>query len=535
VNSRTNTLSLTLLGEPRLLLNDEDIELPPSRKTRALLAFLALTNRPHRRDRLCEIFCSSAEDPRAALRWSLTKVRQLVNKLDATRLQADRERVTLVMEDIDIDVRQIATRLQASDLRPEELEALLYQLQEPFLEGADLPEQELFQQWLQGERQDVVRLQGRVLEKLSAHEQLNVPQRLRWAKQWIALEPLNPRAATRLVSELRLQQTSTELVQMTQHLIQRFRNAGMRWSPDREAADRENQASGNERDRQREFLMRQKVSFCTAADGVRLAYASVGRGTPILKAANWLSHLEHDWNAPIWSPLFRELASDHHFIRYDERGNGLSDWNVENITFEDFVTDLETVADASGLDTFALLGISQGAAVSIEYAIRHPERVSQLILFGGYDAGWRIDATPDTIREREAVMTLTKSGWGSDNPAYRQIFSSTFMPSANPDELAWFNEFQRLTTSPENAVRFLSVFGDIDVREKLAQVTVPTLVIHSRRDNRIPVSVAHRLTQKIPNATLVELDSDGHLLLGREPASGEFVRAVRHFIHTTQR
>ncbi|MDX1474048.1 MAG: alpha/beta fold hydrolase [Reinekea sp.] len=535
MNTSTNRLSLTLLGEPQLLWNDQALELPPSKKTRALLAFLALTNRPHRRDRLCEIFCSSAEDPRAALRWSLSKVRQLVNKVDDTRLQADRERVFLNMDDIAIDIHQIAQHLNAEGLSPSALETLYQQLQEPFLDGLELPEQDLFQQWLRGERQEVVRLQGRVLAKLASHAQLNIPQRLEWARVWLSLEPLNPRAATRLVSELKLQQATDELVRVTENLVQRFRNAGMAWSPDRESVDEQQGSIHSERDRQREFLLKQKINFCTAADGVRLAYASVGRGTPILKAANWLSHLEHDWDAPIWSPLFRDLASDHHFIRYDERGNGLSDWNVEHISFDDFVTDLETVADASGLDSFALLGISQGAAVSIEYAIRHPERVSQLILFGGYDAGWRIDATDDTIREREAIMTLTKSGWGNDNPAYRQIFSSTFMPSANADELAWFNEFQRLTTSPENAVRFLSVFGDIDVRDKLAQVKVPTLVIHSVRDNRIPVSVAHRLASTIPNATFVGLDSDGHLLLGREPASGEFVQAVRQFIHASHR
>ena len=277
-------------------------------------------------------------------------------------------------------------------------------------------------------------------------------------------------------------------------------------------------------------MARQRIQFCTAADEVRIAYASVGAGPPLVKAANWLSHLELDWDAPIWSPLFRELARDHLFVRYDERGNGLSDWDVDEISFDVFVTDLETVIDELELERFALLGISQGGAVSIDYAVRNPERVSHLILFGAYAAGWRINATPEITKEREAVIALTETGWGQDNPAYRQIFSSTFMPSATIEELNWFNEFQRRTTSPENAARFLSAFGDIDVRHQLAKVTVPTLVIHSLGDRRMPVSIGRDIAAAIPNAEFLGLESDGHLLLGREPASQVFVDAVRKFL-----
>ncbi|MEP1741658.1 MAG: alpha/beta hydrolase, partial [Kangiellaceae bacterium] len=166
----------------------------------------------------------------------------------------------------------------------------------------------------------------------------------------------------------------------------------------------------------------------------------------------------------------------------------------------------------------------------IEYAIRHPEKVSHLILFGSYVAGWRVNASEKQFKEREAIMTLTSAGWGQDNPAYRQIFSSTFMPSANKEELDWFNEFQRLTTSPNNAVRFLSVFGDIDVRHQLFKVKVPTLVIHSLGDQRIGAEIGRDIASQIPNAEFVGLESDGHLLLGREPASKVFVETVRDFI-----
>jgi pimeloyl-ACP methyl ester carboxylesterase len=156
------------------------------------------------------------------------------------------------------------------------------------------------------------------------------------------------------------------------------------------------------------------------------------------------------------------------FIRYDERGCGLSDWDVKDLSFEAFVEDLEAVADRLGLDRFPLLGISQGCAVSIEYAVRHPERVSGLVLISGYAAGWRHLASPEEQARREAVLTLTEVGWGTDNPAYRHIFSQTFMPDASAEDLAWFDEFQRQTTSPRNAARFQDAFGHIDVRDRLA-------------------------------------------------------------------
>jgi len=493
-----HTLKLTLqtLGEFRIAWDDQPFALPSSKRTRALLAYLAMTARPHRRDRLCEVFWKAPDDPRGALRWSLSKIRRLVNQTNVERLVADRERVTLLTADVEIDVRSLARQLDSPDLSVDALLDIDQQLQQPLLSGVDLPNQEIFQQWLNAERQEVTLLRAKIAGRLSRH--------------------VSGETET-------FRKTATQLAQ-------RFRNAGISWSPKLPDQQARADVGGHTDITGRDLLARQKIQFCTAADGVRIAYASVGKGTPIVKAANWLNHLEHDWGAPIWSPLFRELAKDHRFVRYDERGNGLSDWLVGELSFDAFVADLETVVDASGVDRFALMGISQGAAVSIAYAVKYPERVSNLILFGGYAAGWRIDATDITQREREAVITLTQAGWGQDNPAYRQIFSSTFMPSASAQELAWFNEFQRLTTSPENAARFLSVFGDIDVREQLAQVQVPTLVIHSLGDQRIPVAVGRDIAATIPNAEFLGLESDGHLLLGREAASEAFVEAVRNFI-----
>lgn len=523
-------IRIRTLGELAVLHDDKAVKLPASRRTRALLAYLALTGRPHRRDRLCELFWEIPDDPRGALRWSLSKLRPLVNDGAKERLTADRERVALKSADVKIDLRGLAGELDASGITLDRLEELAARLGELLLDGIDLPDQPLFQEWLTAEREDAKRLRGRALQRLAAHDDLPPDRMLPVVRTWSELEPYNTEAATHLVRRLEQFGRASEAAQARDEFLSRFRKAGIAWTPEVPPQAATDTGIQEATTTARQYLARQKIQFCFAADSVHIAYATVGEGPPIVKAANWLSHLELDWDAPIWSPLFRELARDYQFIRYDERGNGLSDWEVEDLTFETFVTDLETVVDATGLDSFALLGISQGAAVSIEYAARHPERVSRLILFGGYPVGWRVDASEETIREREAVMTLTASGWGRDNPAYRQIFSSTFMPSATADELQWFNEFQRQTTSPENAVRFLSAFGDINVRDRLAEVSVPTLVIHSLGDRRIPATTGRDLAKRIPNAEFLGLESDGHLLLGHEPASRVFVEAVREFL-----
>ena len=193
--------------------------------------------------------------------------------------------------------------------------------------------------------------------------------------------------------------------------------------------------------------MQQEVRFCTSSDGVRIAYATVGQGPPLVKAANWLNHLEYDWQSPVWRHLLRELARDRLLVRYDERGNGLSDWDVEDISFDAFVLDLETVADAAGLERFALLGISQGCTVSIAYAVRHPERVTHLVLYGGYASGRRTRGSPEEIEQAEAMPTLMRHGWAQENPAFRQIFTTRFIPEATAEQIQWFNDLQRMTTS----------------------------------------------------------------------------------------
>jgi len=276
--------------------------------------------------------------------------------------------------------------------------------------------------------------------------------------------------------------------------------------------------------------LRQQIQFCTASDGVRIAYSAVGAGPPLLKAANWLNHLEYDWQSPIWSHLLHALAGEYRLIRYDERGNGLSDWDVGDITFEAFVRDLESVVAASGLDRFPLLGMSQGCAVSIAYAVRHPERVTHLVLLGGYARGRRKRGSREEIDQADALQTLMRLGWGQENPAFRQVYTSLFIPGGSAEQMQWLNGLQRNTTSPENAVRIRSTMNDIDVSDLLPRVSVPTLVLHCRDDAVAPFEEGCRMATGIRGCRFVELEGRNHIILEGDPARQRFLEEMRSFL-----
>lgn len=410
----------------------------------------------------------------------------------------------------------------------ENMVAALVALREPLLAGLDLPRHERFGMWLAAERATADRLRRSLLHRYVASSGMTPEARLPWAREWLDTDPFNTDAAAELQSTLQQLGRQDDATVARRSFAAATSDAGLPPPPLVKTVAPETAVRP-----EHDMLQRQKIHFCKASDGVRLAYACVGDGPPLVKAANWLNHLELDWDAPIWAPMFQELARDHMFVRYDERGNGMSEGNVADISFDAFVRDLETVVDAAGIDRFPLLGLSQGCAVAIEYAVRHPERVSHLILWGGYAAGWRIGATSDVVEEREAIITLVRQGWGRTDAAYRQVVTATFMPSATADELEWFNSFQRRTVTPENAARYLEVFADIDVRAILKDVCAPTLVMHARGDRRIPISAGGELAAEIPDAEFVTLDSDNHLLLGREPASSAFVAHIRQFLSTS--
>ncbi|MFN3657118.1 MAG: alpha/beta fold hydrolase [Pseudolabrys sp.] len=288
--------------------------------------------------------------------------------------------------------------------------------------------------------------------------------------------------------------------------------------------------AGADAPRQAAAALRQQVRFCTAADGVRIAYAEVGQGLPLVKAANWLNHLEYDWESPLWSHLLRGLAAEYRLIRYDERGNGLSDWDVADISFEAFVHDLESVVDAAGLERFPLLGISQGCAVSIAYAARHPERVSHLVLLGGFARGMRKRGSPEQIAMADAMMTMMLHGWGQENPAFRQLFTSRLVPGATAEQMQWVNDLQRITTRPDIAVRLRQATGNIDVVDLLGKVRTPTLVLHCRDDATAPFEEGRILAAGIPGARFVALEGQNHMLLEDDPATKRFLAEMRDFL-----
>ena len=408
--------------------NGQEVDLPKSRKTRALLAYLALADRPAYRTRLSEMFWDQAADPRGGLRWALTRLRRALGP-DGHWLKADNTTVSL-------EVPQSALVFPESDI-------------DRLLLATESGDHDAYEAWL-----------------------VNVRER-------------------------------------------------MRDVPD---------IAAGEGPCDSETLPRQTIRYTKAADGTRIAYAAMGDGRSVMKAANWLTHLDAELEIPEWSGFTIELARRYRLYRYDERGNGLSDWNVEDLSFDAFVSDLECVVDALDLERFPLIGISQGASVSIEFAARHPEKVSGLVLIGGYPTGWRFHEDPDMRAKREAEMTLVRHGWGDNSPAYRQIFSHSFFPEADSETLDRFNDFQRQTTSAQNAARFIDTFGDIDVRDRLSQIDVPTLVLHSRDDQRIAASVGAGLAASMPNAELHTLPSCSHLPHPGEAAFDIMINEVESFV-----
>jgi pimeloyl-ACP methyl ester carboxylesterase/DNA-binding CsgD family transcriptional regulator len=276
--------------------------------------------------------------------------------------------------------------------------------------------------------------------------------------------------------------------------------------------------------------LRQSIHLTKSADGTAIAWAHAGNGPPLVKASNWLTHLEYDAKSPIWQHWIRFFGEHYRFIRYDERGCGMSDRDVAELSLDRSAQDLEAViAAARPEEPFVLLGISQGAAAAIRYTVAHPNTVSRLILYGAYAQGRAKAGDPEGERAQRARIALTRTGWGQDNPVYRQLFTSRFIPAGTDEQLRWFNELCKITASPEMAARILEFRIDIDVAALLPHVTVPTLVLHARADEAVPLSQGRLLAARIPGATLVELGSRNHILLEAEPAWARFKEEVLAF------
>lgn len=277
--------------------------------------------------------------------------------------------------------------------------------------------------------------------------------------------------------------------------------------------------------------LQQEIRFARAADGTRIAYASTGAGYPLVKAAHWLGHLEFDWQTPVWLPWMERLAARFRLTRYDPRGCGLSDRDVDSLTLDALVSDLEATVDAAGLDRFALLGPSQGGAISIVYAARYPHRVSHLVLCGAFARGWlRRETTAEQRAAREAMIRLVELGWGEPNSAFLQMFTSQFFPEATLEQMNAFNMIQRQSTTPAHAARIMRAFAEIDAAPFLGRIACPTLVLHCRGDARIPFEEGRYVASSIAGARFEPLDSNNHVPLAGEPAFGRLFELLYDFL-----
>ena len=513
------SLEIRVLGDLAVLRNGENVCLPPSRKTRALLAYLAVTNHPQHRDHLCTMFWDIPEDPRGALRWSLSKIRQIVNRDGQGALVTDGRMVVLRSRSIALDLRRIKA-ISMRDLASQdisELEDVVRLLRGEFLEDLSLPRCTEFQAWRIAWIDEVNLFKARLLRTLIDRLRGDASRALPYAHALHALHPQD--GAIAAAKEV---------------LAERAREQAIKASTLERPEERHDAPSvePSTAERKPDRSLPIDIRFCTANDGARIAYSVMGEGPPIVKTATWMSHQQFDSESPIWRHWIEGLAAQNRLVRYDERGSGLSDREVGDLSFEAMLLDLESVVDAAQLDRFTLLGISQGCAISIAYAVKHPQRVSHLILWGGYAQGWRARGDPDEIARSAAMGTLMRQDWGKDNPAFRQLFTAFFVPEATHEQMDWLNELQRKTVSPEDAARLYEVFANIDVSALLHKVTTPTLVLHAHGDQMVPHRCGREISEGIPGARFITLKSSNHLLLAHEPAFVRLLDEVRRFTVT---
>jgi pimeloyl-ACP methyl ester carboxylesterase len=532
-------VTVQLIGGLRVARDGTALELPQSKKTLALLAYLVSNGRAHRRSHLANLLWCDVDDPRGGLRWSLSKVRGLLDDDTHARVRADREEISLDTTALGCDanaVRALARR--AAEATPDELAAAMEQIADgELLEDIDLPDCPDFHAWCVATREEVRQAIGTVLAELVRRIADREPSRtVAYARRWILVDREDERSHVALVTALaragRTREVDEHMRAHTTWLAERGRvpGAALRHAAYAAAGGTAVELPAPADAGARGVPPAQQIRFCTAPDGVRIAFATLGEGPPLVKTTNWMSHLEHEWRSPVWSHWLHELARGRTLIRYDQRGNGLSDRDVADISFEAFVRDLETVVDASGLERFPLIGISQGCAVAVAYAARHPERVTKLVLIAGFVRGWRVRNIPRMTAAMEAMMTLMRHGWGTAHPAFRQTFTTMFFPDADLATMHEFNELQRRTTSPDHAARLLSAFGDFEAMDQLARVRAPTLVAHSRHDGLIPLAWGREIAAGIPGARFVTLESRNHLLLENEPAWAQLVAELRAFL-----
>ena len=523
-------LMLSLTGSLSADLDGTTLDLPPSKKARALLAYLATTQQPQRREHLASMLWNEAVAGREGLRWSLSRLRKAL-ELDGTiRIVADRETVALDTTHADCDIWALRTITTLTPVLAStaELIAAASLVQGEFLEGLDMPDCYEFRLWCIAERENLRRTQAAIMatlcDRLGATEQA-----LPYARRRLLLEPTEESAHCVLLTTLINLGRLPEAESHFKTVQRQFSAAGLppphrlirQWAAHR-ATHRPVV------DRIREKPARQRIRFCTTSDNVRIAYAKSGKGPRIVRAANWYSHLEYDLESPVWQHLINTLAQDRELVRYDRRGCGLSDRSTDALSFNDSLADLDAVTSLLDPDPFDLVGFCSGGAMSIAYAAHHPEQVRRLVLIGTSSLGWRKRANGHAPNEH--MVALTRQGWGLDNPAFRQIFTSLMFPDAAPDQAEWLNELQRVSATPDTAASLMDSFGDYDVTSLLPRIQCPTLVLHSRDDSMVPVEFGRQCAADIPKAQFVTLPSRNHLILESEPAWQSLKAEIEAFL-----
>jgi pimeloyl-ACP methyl ester carboxylesterase/DNA-binding CsgD family transcriptional regulator len=282
--------------------------------------------------------------------------------------------------------------------------------------------------------------------------------------------------------------------------------------------------------RARDVAMGQRISVCRAADGTCIAWAAHGHGPPLVKVAHWMTHLERDWDSPVWRHWLDELGRRFTVIRYDGRDTGLSERDVDRVSLDAWVSDLEAVMEAAGLDRAPLFAMCQAGPVALTYAARHPERVSHLILFGTYAVGRLRRGSERERREAEALIALTETSWGADNPAVRHLWATRFIADATAEQLRWFSALQRASATPRGAARHMVARYALEATAEARAVRAPTLVVHTRDDAAVPFEAGRQLAALVPGARFVPLESRNHLLVADEPGWPRFLAALDEFL-----
>lgn len=526
---------LCLLGQPIVRASSTGQTVRFGRnKAIGLLGILATRpKRPTSRHEIASLLWSESEE--AAARTSLRQVIHAIRaEVGPNALESVDENTLAINSDVlHADVlafTDCATSANVSDL---EKAAELYRGQ--FLEGIDLHD-DAFDDWLATERRHLEAQALSVLSRLTDHYRRTsrIEDALKSAKLVLRIDPLQEDIHKQIIELHVASGAMGEARKHADHCRELIRNElGVDPEPDTFQA-LENPSLVQQMTPSSAGRIRQTIVRVTANDGTSIACGMTGRGPTLLKTPNWMTHLAFEEHSPVWRHFLEFFSEAHRFVRYDQRGNGLSDWDCGDISFDTFRSDVDAVVDALVEEPAVVLGISQGAPIAIDFAVRRPDRVQGLILLGGFVTGMA-NRGDDAREASSAIDSLIRYGWGRDEPSLRTLYTSNLIPGGSKRQMDWYNEMMRIGTPPENAVRIRHLMSHIDIGDLLDQVHVPTLVCHALGDRVSPFAEGERLAREIPNARLVPLDSDNHIPLEHEQAWVTFSMEVRHFLESELR